>query len=139
MDEQKRRVIPTKNRLHKSYGRLIAGVIVGLTIAGASVGAAEKFHKLTGAQIKSTFAGMEMSDGVHWRDRYEPGGILASQSMGKQRAGKWWIEKDDLCIDLGKDQGGCYQVWIAGKNVEFRRKGLDGSILEGTLRRPARR
>lgn len=74
-----------------------------------------------------------MSDGVHWRDFYERGGTLSSVSMGRTKGGRWWIEKNDLCVDHGKEDGGCYQVWIAGKKVEFRREGLDSSILDGTL------
>lgn len=118
---------------------LLTVVTLGLALAGPGAVAAEKFRKLNGAQIKAKFAGMEMSDDVHWRDRYGRDGTLNSDSMGRKRAGKWWIEKNALCIDLGKDQGGCYQVWIAGKNVEFRREGLDTSIMEGTLQSPTKR
>ena len=112
---------------------------IGLGLAGAlavDVEAAEKFQKLTGAQITARFTGMEMSDDVHWRDRYERNGTITSQSMGKSRSGKWRVEKNELCVEFGKDQGGCYEVWLAVKKVEFRRAGFDGSILEGTLQKP---
>ena len=79
---------------------------------------------------------MELSDDVHWRDLYGRDGTLTSQSMGKQRTGKWHVENNQLCLDLGADSGGCYEVWLAGSNVEFRREGLDGSILEGKLGKP---
>ncbi len=82
---------------------------------------------------------MEMSDNVHWRDAFERNGVLKSQSMGKQRTGTWWVEKNELCFDLGKESGGCYEVWIAGQKVEFRRAGLDSAILDGTLQRPNNR
>ena len=92
--------------------------------------------KLTGAQIQARFAGMELSDDVHWRDMYERNGKISSQSMGRSRSGTWRVEKNELCVEIGRDQGGCYEVWLAGKKVEFRRAGFDGSILEGTLQKP---
>ncbi|AMN45289.1 hypothetical protein [Rhodoplanes sp. Z2-YC6860] len=115
--------------------RVAAAVfLVGLLFAPA---AAETFRKLSGAQIRGRFVGMDMSDGVHWRDSYGRDGSLASLSMGKRRSGKWHVEKDQLCIDLGTESGGCYEVWIAGAKVEFRREGFEGSILEGELAKPA--
>ena len=124
----------------------IASVVVialGLAIAGPSANAAEKlaaekFQRLTGAQITARFSGLEMSDDVHWRDRYERNGTIASVSMGKSRFGKWRVEQNELCVDFGKDEGGCYQVWLSGSKAEFRREGFDGSILGGTLQTPAK-
>jgi hypothetical protein len=100
--------------------------------------APDRFQRLTGAQIQARFAGTEFTDDVHWRDRFERDGRLNSQSMGKAATGKWWIKNDELCIDRGKDSGGCYQVWMAGRKVEFRREGLDAPVLDGTLQKPAR-
>jgi hypothetical protein len=108
---------------------LMAGLLIG------SAGA-EAFKKLTGTQIKARFAGMDMSDGVHWRDSYERDGRIVSQSMGKQRSGTWRVEGDRLCVDLGAETGGCYRVWLAGSKVEFRREGFDGTILDGELLKP---
>jgi hypothetical protein len=56
--------------------------------------------------------------------------------MGRKKDSKWWIEKDELCIDRGKDDGGCYEVWLSGKNVELRRAGLPAES-EGILQKPA--
>ena len=114
--------------------------LFGLAVAlGASAAAADRFQKLTGAQIRAKFSGMEMSDNVHWRDFYEPNGTLTSQSMGRQRIGKWRVDKDELCVDRGKDDGGCYQVWVSGKNVHLKRPTLDFPIMEGVLQTPIRR
>jgi hypothetical protein len=113
--------------------------LAGTIISSADIEAAEKFQKLTGAQIQARFAGMELSDDVHWRDRYERNGTIMSQSMGKSRSGTWRIEKNELCVEVGKDQGGCYEVWLAGNKVEFRRAGFDGSFLEGLLQKPGAR
>ena len=114
--------------------RIVAAVLAGLvlTVGGLTVSAAEKFRHLTGPQIRDRFVGMELGDDVHWRDSFRRDGTLLSLSMGKERSGTWRIENNQLCIDLGKDSGGCYDVWLAGSNVEYRRNGLDGSIMVGT-------
>ena len=38
---------------------------------GSTAIAAEKFQKLSGAQIRGSLAGMELTDNVHWRDLYQ--------------------------------------------------------------------
>jgi len=112
---------------------LAASLTGALSAAVAVPTSAETFRRPTGAQIRARFAGMDMSDGVHWRDSFSRDGTLKSVSMGKQQSGTWRVEENQLCTDLGKDSGGCYEAWIAGANVEFRREGLGGSILEGKL------
>ena len=99
---------------------------------------AEKFQKLSGAQIRAKFTGMEMTDNTHWADVFSSNGSLTSYSMGKKKDGKWRIENDELCVERGKDESGCYQVWLSGKNVEFRHEGLPAAF-EGVLQRPAAR
>ena len=118
---------------------IIAAAAAGSVLASTvlTVAAAEKFRHLTGPQIRDRFVGMELGDDVHWRDSFRRDGTLLSLSMGKERSGTWRIENNQLCIDLGKDSGGCYDVWLAGTNVEFRRDGLDGSMMEGRLRKPS--
>ncbi len=119
--------------------RIIAGAAAGSVLMSSVLiaTAAEKFRHLNGSQIRDRFAGMELGDDVHWRDTFRRDGTLLSLSMGKERSGTWRIDNNQLCIDLGKDSGGCYDVWLAGSNVEFRRDGLDGSIMEGRLRMPS--
>jgi hypothetical protein len=104
----------------------------------SSAGAEEKLQKLSGGQIRAKIAGMELTDEVHWRETYERGGTLTSNSMGHKRSGKWRVEKDQLCIDFEKDPPAkCYEVWMAGKNVELRREGL--MPLQGVLGPPGRK
>jgi hypothetical protein len=81
---------------------------------------------------------MEMTDNVHFADVFGANGNLKTYSMGHKKDGKWRVDKDELCVDRGKDDGGCYQVWISGKNVEFRREGLQATS-EGILQRPVAR
>jgi hypothetical protein len=57
----------------------------------------------------------EMTDNVHWADVFGPNGSLKSYSMGRKKDGKWWIKKDELCVDRGQDDGGCYEEWLPGR------------------------
>jgi hypothetical protein len=118
--------------------RILVALMLASLGAGGSGEAAEKFQKLSGPQIRAKFTGMEMTDSVHFADMFAAGGTLKIFSMGKKKEGTWRVERDELCVDRGKDDGGCYQVWMSGKNVEFRREGL-GATLEGTLQHPVPR
>ena len=71
-------------------------------------------------------------------DIFERNGTLTSYSMGRKSVGKWRVAKDQLCIDRGKDDGGCYQVWLSGKKIELRREGST-LPLEGVLQKPKER
>ena len=116
-----------------------AVIFLGLAaLLSAQAVAAEKFQKLSGSQIRSKFAGMEMTDETHWADVFLTNGALTTYSMGRKSSGKWDVQKDELCVDRGKDDGGCYQVWLSGKKVELRREGST-LPLEGILQRPAAR
>jgi hypothetical protein len=111
---------------------------LGLLAWAANGHAAENFQKLSGSQIRAKFIGMEMTDNVHFADVFGSSGGLRTFSMGRKHEGKWRVEKDEFCVDRGKDDGGCYQVWISGRNVEFRREGLP-AVFEGILQRPTAR
>src|SRR5215207_9641440 len=98
----------------------ILALLIGLTV-GAGAAAEEKLKKLTGAQIRAKIAGMELTDEIHWREVYEGSGKLTSSSMGRKRAGKWRVEKDQLCVEYDQEPPAkCYEVWASGKKVELR-------------------
>src|SRR5215470_1463363 len=98
--------------------------------------AAEQFKKISGSQIRAKFAGMEMTDEVHWRDAYQRDGSFNSRSMGRTRIGKWLVRKDELCVDVGPGtDSGCYEVWISRNTVELRPTGL-GLPVQGVLQKP---
>src|ERR1700681_1755345 len=100
---------------------IIALVLVGVVAVGPSALAEEKFQKLTGSQIQAKFTGMELTDEVHWDDLYQQNGVLVTNEMGHKTTGKWRIQKDQLCLDRGKELGsGCYEVWVSGKNVQLK-------------------
>ena len=115
-----------------------ATIVAIVTLAGADALGEENFHRLMGPQIQTKFTGIEMTDGVHWGDVYSRNGTLTTYSMGHKIIGKWSVQKDELCVDRGKEFKGWYQVWISGKKVELRRE--DAKLpLEGELRPPAKR
>jgi hypothetical protein len=114
----------------------VATAIAVCAIFAASAFAEEKFQKLNGQQIRAKFVGMEVTDESHWGDIFESNGTLRTSSMGHKTLGKWRIQKDQLCLDRGKEPGsGCYEVWLSGKKVESRDQ-TAGFPLEGVLQKP---
>jgi hypothetical protein len=92
-------------------------MVLGVAAFASRAAAEEKFKKLTGVQIRAKFAGMVLTDEVHWRDLYERNGTVLSSSMGRKRNGKWWIEKDQLCVEMDKEPPAkCYDVRLSGKS-----------------------
>jgi hypothetical protein len=102
----------------------IAGLaILAAATFGSGAAAAEKFHKLTGAQIRVNLTGMEVTDNVHWRDLYERNGSVTSTSMGRKRTGRWRVEKDQLCVEFEQEMPNCYEVLVSGKKAKLQREG----------------
>jgi hypothetical protein len=81
---------------------------------------AENSRKLSGIQIRQKLAGMELTDGVHWRDVYDRGGALRSYSDGTVKVGKWTIRKDELCVDFKESDDGCFEVSVSGDRIEMK-------------------
>ena len=94
-------------------------IVAAATLASISAGAvaAENSRKLSGSQIRAKFAGMQLTDEVHWRDVYDRDGSLRSYSMGTKRVGKWAVEKDELCHYFKEPDDGCYEVSLSGERV----------------------
>jgi hypothetical protein len=105
----------------------------------SSAEAEQKFQKLTGPQIQTKFSGMELTDESHWGEVFERNGTLGIYSMGHKSMGRWRVQKDQLCLDHGKEPGGgCYEVWVSGKNIELRNQ-ASSLPLEGVLQKPTDR
>ena len=117
---------------------ILAAVTIGSVSFEISPVAAESAQRLSGAQIRAKFAGMQLTDEVHWRDVYDRDGTLRSYSMGTKKVGKWAIEKDELCLYLDEPDDGCFEVSLSGKRIEMKPSGL-GLSLEGVLQTPADR
>jgi len=110
--------------------------LLGAVAFGSRAEAEQKLQKLTGAQIQAKFAGMELTDEAHWGEVLERNGTLTITSMGHKSIGKWRIQKDQLCLETGKEPGaGCYEVWLAGRNVELRNQ-ASSVPLEVVLQKP---
>jgi len=127
----------TENSMKSRLGTAVtAATVVAALASGAA--AEEKLQKLSAGQIRAKMAGMELTDGVHWRELYGRGGTVTSDSMGRKRTGKWRVEKDQLCSEFDKDPPAkCYEVWMSGKTVELRREGL--MPLQGVIEQPSGR
>ena len=115
-------------------------IIAAATLASISVGAAaaENSQKLFGSQIRARFAGMQLTDEVHFRDVYDRDGTLRSYSMGKKKVGKWAIEKDELCLYFKEPDDGCYEVWLSKDRIVMKPSGL-GLSIQGILQTPTDR
>ena len=110
--------------------------LLGVFAFQPTAAAEQKFQKLTGAQIQAKFAGMELTDEAHWGEVLERNGTLTITSMGHKSVGKWRIQKGQLCLDTGKEPGGgCYEVWLSGRNVELRNE-TSSTPLEAVLQKP---
>jgi hypothetical protein len=122
---------------HAMKMRLAIAVILAAVAFSTSAQSEQKFQKLTGAQIQAKFPGMELTDEAHWGEVFERNGTLTITSMGHKSAGKWRIQKDQLCLETGSEPGGgCYEVWLAGRNVELRDQ-ASTTPLEAVLQKPA--
>ena len=111
--------------------------LLGVFAFQPTAAAEQKFQKLTGAQIHAKLPGMELTDEAHWGEVFERNGKLTITSMGHKSSGKWRIQKDQLCLETGSEPGGgCYEVWLSGKNVELRNQ-ASTTLLEAVLQKPA--
>ena len=117
---------------------LAAAMLGSVSLEIGAVDAAGGFQKLFGSQIRAKLAGMQLTDEVHWRDVYDRNGTLRSYSNGKEKVGKWTVEKDQLCVYFKEPDDGCYEVSFSGDRIEMKPSGL-GLSIEGTLQTPTDR
>jgi hypothetical protein len=110
--------------------------LLGVFAFQPTAAAEQKFQKLTGAQIQAKLPGMELTDEAHWGEIFDRNSTLTITSMGHKSSGKWRIQKDQLCLDTGNEPGGgCYEVWLSGRNVELRNQ-TSSTPLEAVLQKP---
>jgi len=128
--------IGAMNNTRKQQLAATTTALLGVFAFQPPAAAEQKFQKLTDAQIQAKFPGMELTDEAHWGEVFERNGTLTITSMGHKSAGKWRIQKDQLCLDTGQEPGGgCYEVWLSGKNVELRNQ-ASSTPLEAVLQKP---
>jgi hypothetical protein len=94
------------------------------------------FMRILGKDIRMRVIGKTVTDGAHWSDTFERGGVLISWSQGRKSTGRWEIRGDELCIaeEAGADAT-CYQVWVARDEISLRLGGVE-STFTGYLRNP---
>jgi hypothetical protein len=109
-----------------------AASLAAVTVTTLGFAAEEKFETLSGPQIRKNFAGMQLTDEVHWREVYERNGTLRSYAMGNKKVGKWFIHADELCLDLSEPDSGCFEVVSSGARIIMKPKGL-GRPVDGIL------
>jgi hypothetical protein len=70
--------------------RKLTKIITVAAVASISIEvspiAAENSQKLSGNQIRAKFAGMQLTDEVHFRDVYDRDGTLRNYSMGDEES-----------------------------------------------------
>jgi hypothetical protein len=117
---------------------ILAVATLGSVSSAIGPVAADNVQRLSGAQIRAKFAGMQLTDEVHWRDVYGRNGTLRSYSMGTEKVGKWAVENDELCVYFKEPDDGCYEVSLSGERIEMKPSGL-GLSIEGILQTPTDR
>jgi hypothetical protein len=114
---------------------ILAGVALASSFVGTRADAADEPQRLTGAQIRARFAGMQLTDEVHWREVYERDGTVRSYSMGTKKIGRWTVERDELCLYFKETDDGCYEVSRVGEHITVKPSGL-GLSFDGVLQTP---
>lgn len=66
-----------------------------------------------------------ITDEAHWSQDFRRDGRLISSDMGKRSEGRWRISGDKLCLWNRFLDGECYEVWIAGDEVDLRAEGIE--------------
>ena len=107
-----------------------------MTLYETSTGTAADFKRLSTSQIRTKLAGMEMTDHVHWVEAYRADGTVRTREMGVTRTGRWRVDANQLCVDLGKEGGqGCYEVWLSGNEIELRIVESSALPIQGELQK----
>jgi hypothetical protein len=117
--------------------RALATLILPVLVAAAGSALADgtPFTRLTGKDIRAKVIGKVVTDGAHWSDYFEKGGVLVSWSIGRKHTGKWEIRGDELCVtEAAGESPTCYEVWSAGDEISLRLQGIE-TTFTGYLRR----
>jgi len=102
-------------------------LLIGFMLAAGSALAAHIPHRkvLTGAEIKQTFVGKEVTDGHHWSYYLKPGGDIDAAEMGRTKKGHWAILGNQLCLSIPTGAPtDCVEVVREGKGLVFQGNGL---------------
>lgn len=99
--------------------------------------AAEKFHRMRAAEIRSVLVGKFVTDESHWADQFLADGKMGGHQLGQAQTGTWTLSKNgEICIvtktKTKPPESSCFEVWLSGDQVQYR----NGDILlsEAVLR-----
>jgi hypothetical protein len=96
--------------------------------------AAERFKRLSAAEVKTLLLNREITDEGHWSYHFKVDGVLDAMDLGQAKQGTWRLAGKELCLDTrekGKVVSDCYEVWRSNSNIRFLRDGVP--IFEGIL------
>jgi hypothetical protein len=118
------RVWRREGRISGAAPRL--AVAAGFVLSGVSAQAlAEDFKKLSDVQIKRLITGKILTDDMHYRDHFLPGGKYEGVSMGRSCSGTWEVSAGELCITRRADEKpDCEEIWQSpndATHVEMRK------------------
>lgn len=93
---------------------------------GSAAVAADTFKRLNAAEIRARIVGNVVTDGSHWSDRFEPDGTLKAVDLGVSKPGTWKLQGNKMCVirKARKPATECFEIWISGDDVEYRRDGI---------------
>lgn len=110
-------------------------LLCAIALGGVSAAVAGE-RKLSGPQIRAAVSGKTVSDGRHWSHQYLADGRLERSENGRNRAGRWEVRGDRLCLllpEVSKDEPICFEVVLASGELQYRD---DRSVVYQGIARP---
>ena len=112
-------------------------LLLSIAIPTICLAGPHAYRRLAGREIAPRFAGMELTDEVHWGLIFGRNGNLTSVENGNvsENTGTWQVIKDRLCLIHTPVQPRCYEVWVLERSIHLVR---DGDLpVDGVLQRPS--
>ena len=102
-----------------------------------TVNAAEKFHRMRAAEIRSVLVGKVVTDESHWADQFLADGKMSGHQLGQTQTGTWTLSKNGEICTVTKTrakplESSCFEIWISNDQIQYRRD--DILLSEGVLR-----
>ena len=115
-------------------GRSKAASFVLAALACLAAQAAENWKAVKGPALRSTFAGKEYGDDVHYAYRFRPDGTFSGTEMAKDVRGTWRVTDSEICWRWTRPRGAeeCYRVERDGTAVRLLKDGSEAWF--GTLK-----
>lgn len=105
------------------------------TLGSTPIYAAETFKRLTAPEIRARIVGSVVTDGSHWSDFYQPGGMLDAMELGQRKPGTWKLNGDEMCVTrkARKPVEECFEIWQSAQQIEYRGGGV--TLTSGILQK----